>query len=66
LAKTKLAAGKSFRDVASKSLPVAVVYTVRMEYGFNKTDFGKTILASSFITNLGTVVGLGLIFVPSP
>jgi glutathione-regulated potassium-efflux system ancillary protein KefC len=57
---------KSFHKLASKSLPVAVVYTVRMEYGFNKTDFGKTILASSFITNLGTVVGLGLIFVPSP
>jgi glutathione-regulated potassium-efflux system ancillary protein KefC len=59
-------AEKSFRKLASKSLPVTVVYTVRMEYGFNKTEFGKTILASSFITNPGTVVGLGLIFVPSP
>ena len=35
-----------------------------MEFGFNRTDFGKTILAGCFITDLGTVVGLGLIFAP--
>ena len=35
-----------------------------MEYGFNRTDFGKTILAACFITDLGTVVTLGLVFAP--
>jgi glutathione-regulated potassium-efflux system ancillary protein KefC len=43
---------------------VAVVYAVMMEFGFNKTEYGKTILAACFITDLGTVVALGLIFAP--
>jgi glutathione-regulated potassium-efflux system ancillary protein KefC len=50
--------------LALAATSVAVVYTVMMEFGFNKTDFGKTILAGCFITDLGTVVGLGLIFAP--
>jgi glutathione-regulated potassium-efflux system ancillary protein KefC len=36
-----------------------------LEFGFNVTDYGKTILAACFITDLGTVVALGLIFAPS-
>jgi Kef-type K+ transport system membrane component KefB len=32
--------------------------------GFNQTDFGKGILAACFINDLGTVIGLGLIFAP--
>jgi glutathione-regulated potassium-efflux system ancillary protein KefC len=37
---------------------------VMVEFGFNLTDYGKTILAACFITDLGTVVALGLIFAP--
>ncbi len=50
--------------VALAATSVAVVYTVMMEYGFNRTDYGKTILAACFITDLGTVVTLGLVFAP--
>jgi Kef-type K+ transport system membrane component KefB len=50
--------------LALAATSVAVVYTVMMEFEFNKTDFGKTILTGCFITDLGTVVGLGLVFAP--
>jgi Kef-type K+ transport system membrane component KefB len=43
---------------------VAVVYAVMIEFGFNTTEYGKTILAACFVTDLGTVVALGLIFAP--
>lgn len=43
---------------------MAVVYAVMLEYGFNKTEFGKGILSSCFINDLGTVIALGLIFAP--
>jgi Kef-type K+ transport system membrane component KefB len=35
-----------------------------LEYGFNKTEYGKGILGACFINDLGTVIGLGLIFAP--
>jgi Kef-type K+ transport system membrane component KefB len=35
-----------------------------LEFGFNATDYGKTVLAACFITDLATVVALGLIFAP--
>jgi Kef-type K+ transport system membrane component KefB len=35
-----------------------------IEFGFNTTEYGKTVLAACFITDLGTVVALGLIFAP--
>jgi Kef-type K+ transport system membrane component KefB len=35
-----------------------------LELGFNTTDYGKVILAACFITDLGTVIALGLIFAP--
>ncbi len=50
--------------IALAATSVAVVYTVMMEYGFNRTDYGKTLLAACFITDLGTVVTLGLVFAP--
>ena len=50
--------------VAMSTTSVAVVYAVMVEFGFNTTDYGKTILAACFITDLGTVVALGLIFAP--
>jgi glutathione-regulated potassium-efflux system ancillary protein KefC len=43
---------------------VAVVYAVMLEFGLNRTDYGKTVLAACFITDLGTVLGLGLLFAP--
>ncbi|MCX8069611.1 MAG: cation:proton antiporter [Thermodesulfovibrionales bacterium] len=50
--------------VALSTTSVAVVYAVMLELGLNKTEFGKTVLAACFITDLGTVVALGLIFAP--
>ncbi|MDY0350313.1 MAG: cation:proton antiporter [Desulfobulbaceae bacterium] len=50
--------------VAMSTTSVAVVYAVMLELGLNRTDFGKTILAACFVTDLGTVVALGLIFAP--
>jgi Kef-type K+ transport system membrane component KefB len=50
--------------VAMSTTSVAVVYAVMIEFGFNVTDYGKTILAACFITDLGTVIALGLIFAP--
>ena len=50
--------------VALSTTSVAVVYAVMLELGFNRTEFGKAILASCFVNDLGTVVALGLIFSP--
>lgn len=50
--------------IAMSTTSVAVVYAVMLEFGFNRTDYGKMVLAACFITDLGTVVGLGLIFAP--
>jgi len=50
--------------IAMSTTSVAVVYAVMIEFGFNATDYGKTVLAACFITDLGTVVALGLIFAP--
>ena len=50
--------------VALSTTSVAVVYAVMLELGLNKTDFGKTVLAACFITDLGTVLALGILFAP--
>src|SRR6202008_3268811 len=50
--------------VAMSTTSVAVVYAVMLEFGFNNTTYGKTVLAACFVTDLGTVVALGLIFAP--
>jgi Kef-type K+ transport system membrane component KefB len=50
--------------VALSTTSVAVVYAVMLELGLNRTDFGKGILASCFVNDLGTVIALGLIFAP--
>ncbi len=50
--------------VALSTTSVAVVYAVMLELGFNKTEFGKAVLAACFINDLGTVIALGLIFSP--
>ena len=48
--------------VALSTTSVAVVYAVMVETGLNKTDLGKLILAACFVTDLGTVLALGVIF----
>ena len=50
--------------VAMSTTSVAVVYAVMLEFGFNTTEYGKTVLAACFVTDLGTVLALGLIFAP--
>jgi glutathione-regulated potassium-efflux system ancillary protein KefC len=50
--------------IAMSTTSVAVVYAVMLEFGLNATSYGKTVLAACFITDLATVVALGLIFAP--
>lgn len=50
--------------IALSTTSMAVVYAVMIEYGFNKTSFGKSILGACFVNDLATVIGLGLIFAP--
>ncbi len=50
--------------IALSTTSMAVVYAVMLETGFNKTEFGKGILAACFINDLGTVIALGLLFAP--
>ncbi len=50
--------------IAMSTTSVAVVYAVMLELGLNRTDYGKTVLAACFINDLGTVIGLGLLFAP--
>lgn len=50
--------------IAMSTTSVAVVYAVMLEFGFNVTDYGKTVLAACFITDLATVIALGLVFAP--
>src|SRR5438128_1837663 len=50
--------------IAMSTTSVAVVYAVMLEFGFNVTDYGKTVLAACFITDLGTVLALGMMFAP--
>jgi Kef-type K+ transport system membrane component KefB len=50
--------------VALSTTSVAVVYAVMLEFGLNRTDYGKTVLAACFVNDLGTVLALGLIFAP--
>lgn len=48
--------------IALSTTSVAVVYAVMVETGLNNTELGKVILAACFITDLGTVLALGLLF----
>jgi glutathione-regulated potassium-efflux system ancillary protein KefC len=50
--------------VAMSTTSVAVVYAVMLEFGLNTTQYGKTVLAACFLTDLATVVALGIIFAP--
>lgn len=48
--------------IALSTTSVAVVYAVMLETGLNQTELGKIILAACFVTDLGTVLALGIIF----
>ncbi|MEW6067001.1 MAG: cation:proton antiporter [Nitrospirota bacterium] len=48
--------------IALSTTSVAVIYAVMIETGYNKTELGKIILAACFITDLGTVLALGILF----
>ncbi len=48
--------------LALSTTSVAVVYAVMIETGLAARDIGKLILAACFITDLGTVLFLGLLF----
>jgi glutathione-regulated potassium-efflux system ancillary protein KefC len=50
--------------IAMSTTSVAVVYAVMLEFGLNRTDYGKTVLAACFITDLATVLALGFMFAP--
>lgn len=42
----------------------AVVYSVMLDTGLNRTGFGKGVLGACFINDLATVIVLGLLFAP--
>jgi Kef-type K+ transport system membrane component KefB len=48
--------------IALSTTSVAVVYAVMVETGLNRTELGKIILAACFVTDLGTVLALGIVF----
>lgn len=48
--------------ISLSTTSVAVVYAVMVENGYNDTELGKLILAACFITDLGTVLALGILF----
>lgn len=50
--------------ISMSTTSVAVVYAVMLEFGLNKTSYGKTVLAACFVTDLATVLALGLMFSP--
>lgn len=50
--------------IAMSTTSMAVIYAVMLETGLNRTVYGKGILGACFVTDLGTVIALGLIFAP--
>jgi Kef-type K+ transport system membrane component KefB len=48
--------------VALSTTSLAVVYAVLVETGLNRTTLGKIIMASTFVTDMGTVLALSLLF----
>ena len=48
--------------IAMSTTSAAIVYAVTLEFGFNTTEYGKTILVACFVTDLMSVVALGLVF----
>jgi len=60
--------GWSFRaalisGTALSTTSLAVVYSVLVETGLNKTEIGKLIMAATFITDMGTALVLSFLFI---
>lgn len=55
-------AAAQIAGIALSTTSVAVIYAVMIESGLSNQDLGKTILAACFVTDLGTVVALGVLF----
>jgi Kef-type K+ transport system membrane component KefB len=49
--------------IALSTTSLAVVYSVLVETGLNRTVIGKRIMAATFVTDLGTVAALSILFV---
>jgi Kef-type K+ transport system membrane component KefB len=49
--------------IALSTTSLAVVYAVLVETGLNRTELGKIIMASTFITDMGTALVLSIIFI---
>lgn len=53
--------------IALSTTSLAVVYAVLVETGLTRTPIGKLIMAATFITDLGTVTALSVLFItPTP
>lgn len=48
---------------ALSTTSLAVVYAVLVETGLNRTMLGKIIMASTFVTDMGTILALSILFV---
>jgi Kef-type K+ transport system membrane component KefB len=55
-------AASEIAGLALSTTSVAVVYAVMIESGLAQQELGKLILAACFVTDLGTVLFLGLLF----
>lgn len=55
-------AASQIAGVALSTTSVAVVYAVMIESGLASEEIGKLILAACFVTDLGTVLALGILF----
>jgi Kef-type K+ transport system membrane component KefB len=49
--------------VALSTTSLAVVYSVLVETGLSKTRIGKLLMASTFITDMGTALALSILFI---
>jgi len=49
--------------IALSTTSLAVVYAVLVESGLNATGIGKLIMSATFVTDLGTVAALSLLFI---
>jgi Kef-type K+ transport system membrane component KefB len=49
--------------VALSTTSLAVVYSVLVETGLSNTEIGKMLMASTFITDMGTALALSVLFV---
>lgn len=54
--------GAKIAGIATSTTSVAVVYAVMVESRLSASHIGQSILASCFVTDLGTVVALGVLF----